>query len=388
MKKQTTKHALVSILRNADGTPKAVQWRDPHQPTRILRKTIAALGLTTEAEVTAWCAIRSEGLRAERQRIALGGDAPTAPRGLQVAIDEHLATFKNQHTRAAKARPLAVFASFIGGRVQTVQDITPVMIVEWRERLSQGDLLDSTRNQQLASISTFLRWCDDRDLLPRLDGKWNKVERALRRIELPAERPSVMQPDVVRALLTSLIAHDAKAKDHQRVAPAVLLMLGTGLRTEEMLRLEWSNVAGRELRLRAAQVKGGKKPREIGLDVSPSVINLLEALPRRGRCVFHGLKHDVFRARITSSVRKFGAPTWSPHALRRVCGSVLATAGLLSPFAMASRQGHTLSVAEKHYLDPVRGLVPGATTIEGALGIADLAAQIIDSVRGARAGVA
>lgn len=59
--------------------------------------------------------------------------------------------------------------------------------------------------------------------------------------------------------------------------------------------------------------------------------------------------------------------------------------GAASAFRSAKRAGHSVVIAERHYVDVLRDLPATATTLEDAVGIRAIADAIVRLVRGADA---
>ena len=74
----------------------------------------------------------------------------------------------------------------------------------------------------------------------------------------------------------------------------------------------------------------------------------------------------------------------SRPTLRRTCAAVLTNApaiyGAASAYRSAKRLGHSVVVAERHYVDLLRELPNQAKTLEAALGIEARSQQIIDAL--------
>ena len=169
------------------------------------------------------------------------------------------------------------------------------------------------------------------------------------------------------------------------IAPFVAAVLLTGARFAELIELDWSQVdldaldsEGQtvgEIHVTAATTKT-KRPRTIGLEVSPALRKLLSAMHLKG-----GGKGSVFRLTRDAAKtaerrlrREFGAPAgcgW--QALRRTCGTFLTNSpgvfGAASAFRSAKQLGHSVAVAEKHYVDVLRGIPRDAKTLESAMQI-------------------
>jgi hypothetical protein len=87
---------------------------------------------------------------------------------------------------------------------------------------------------------------------------------------------------------------------------------------------------------------------------------------------------------------KRGAPEFTWQKLRRTCGCFLTCApgifGGASAFMSAKQLGHSVAVAERHYVGVVRGIPPEARTLEAAMGITPQMKAIEESARSRAAG--
>ncbi|HEX7476647.1 MAG TPA: hypothetical protein VF331_02460, partial [Polyangiales bacterium] len=217
---------------------------------------------------------------------------------------------------------------------------------------------------------------------------------------------------------------------YEPIAEFTTFLLLTGCRRGEALALKWSDVhldavdhdgqkVG-EIRLRADATKT-KQARTIGLEVSPALRALLATMKLRAgeaRYVFHW--HDAeskerpytaeqveaARARLIAPVtdkprstkRKratsadaeapsgFGAPQFDWQTLRSTCATYLTNApgifGNATAFLSAKQLGHSINVAERHYLGVHRGNPREARTLEDAIQIADALEAVSTRPRG------
>jgi hypothetical protein len=177
------------------------------------------------------------------------------------------------------------------------------------------------------------------------------------------------------------------------------------MRFDEARTLPWSAVeldaapAG-AIHLSAKTTKT-KHARMIDLEVSPGLRQILRALKLRAGSapfVFMGEDEDGVPIAETRGVlergrkrlkKTWGAPAFSWQVLRSTCGTFLANAagifGGASAYREARQLGHSVIVAEKHYLGVVS--VPReAKDLETAMGIADLVA-LVARVAGGERGV-
>jgi integrase len=170
------------------------------------------------------------------------------------------------------------------------------------------------------------------------------------------------------------------------------------MRLGEIVDLDWRQVdlealdhEGRavgEIRLTAATKTS--RARDVGLEVSPALRRLLATMKLRsgGTGSVFGLTRAAVQAAELRLRRDYGAPAgcgW--QALRRTCGTFLTNApgiyGSASAYRSARQLGHSVTVAEKHYLGLVRGIPLEARTLENAMQIETQLAAVVEAV-GAR----
>ncbi len=263
-------------------------------------------------------------------------------------------------------------------------------------------------NRELRGVRTVLGYLRDLDLLPRLTH--DDLRRALKRLPVASERIEYLKPNECRQLLEAALLHDAETFAETRdehtgegrrrigttpryepIAPFAAYVLLTGCRLAEALALEWRQVDldaldhdGRpvgEIHLAGAATKT-HKARTIGLEVSPALRDLLIAIrPERAKGNVFGLSRGTAEAAGKRLRAEYGAPgPFSWQALRRSCGTYLTNAsgifGAASAYRSAKQLGHSVQVAERHYLGLVRGIARDVHTLEDAMGIGDLIARI------------
>ena len=120
------------------------------------------------------------------------------------------------------------------------------------------------------------------------------------------------------------------------------------MRVDAALHIERSEVVGNRISVRA-QIS--KTPALVDTNVSPMLQDLLKRLPKAGR-LFPGLTYDTVES-TPKRLKRFGAPQFSWHGLRRTCGTYLTCApgiwGAASVFMTAKQLGHSVQVAQKSY---------------------------------------
>ncbi len=306
-----------------------------------------------------------------------------------------------------------------GVGISTLDQITKPRLLEFRDAVTNatrqtkdgGQRSGFTVNRELREVAVLLHWLHERGKLPCCSG--DDLRNGLKRIRASVDRIEFLGRGEPTTLLQLCLIHDrlkysetraehrgegipGNTPRYELVSPFALTILLTGMRFSEALNLEWSQVdlgaighdgqpVG-ELYLRAETVKT-KRGREVSFDVSPVLLPLFTAMKKGadGARVFHWLTEDTLRAS-TKRLKASGAPkafTW--QALRRTCGTYLTNAGGIhgasSAYHSSRRLGHSVSVAEKHYLGTVKGIPNTARTIEAAMGIETEAAAVVELVR-------
>jgi integrase len=234
----------------------------------------------------------------------------------------------------------------------------------------------------------------------------------LKKLPATVERGDYLKPNELQKLLSACLRHDeetfaATREEHaglrplgsteryDSIAPFVVTVLLTGMRFSGCLSLDW-----REVDLEAldndGQTVGEIRPRKgsrtkrtgvIGLEVSPALRKLLAAMHLKsgGKGAVFALTRGTAKASAKRLIKEFGAPagfTW--QALRRTCGTYLTNApgifGAASAYRSAKQLGHSVQVAEKHYVDVARGIPRDARTLEAAMQIEEQLRRVIDAV--------
>lgn len=293
-------------------------------------------------------------------------------------------------------------------------------------------------NNRLRSVKAILNHLRRLGRLPHITS--DDIKDRLKPLKTPRPRPGFLRAAQIRSLLKAALRHDADTFEMTRdehdgkgprgvtqkydpIAPFIAYMLLTGCRLEEALGLKWTAVEfeakdhrGKkvgEIVLRASDVKTGHE-RAIDLGICPSLRRILLALKlKAGACpyVFGGVdaleaykpwsrtKVEAARRRLTGKPAEddednserhtgYGAPAfcWSQTegetpALRATCGSYLTNApgiyGAAAAFHSAKRLGHSVQIAEKHYLGLIRGIPKRATTLDAAMEVTKELAEIV-----------
>lgn len=281
-------------------------------------------------------------------------------------------------------------------------------------------------NVELRSIKTLLNEWRVAGLLPALDS--DAIGDALKALPVAHEQPAYLGAAQLRKLLDAALRHDAATFELTRaenagqgakgttprnvpIAAFAAVLVLTGMRRGEALALTWADVdldaldaQGRkvgEIRLAADQTKT-HRARTIGLEVSPALRALLAAMKlRAGDGALHvfetrdaeGERHpytvDLVEAARKRLQREHSAPRFDWQTLRSTCATYLTNApaifGAATVFLSARQLGHSVQVAEKHYLGVHRGIARDARTLESAMQIEAEVRAVKDAVASTRA---
>lgn len=371
------------------------RWTDP-LTKKAKQVDLERLGLRSEATRETWARRKSDELAALRLGMSLG---TVEGRRVDVvaAIAEYITTHGNRGTVESKRRVLeamAEWASSIG--VKSLADLSAVRLMGWRDHVLKPDRdghQASTRNRWLVTGGIFLRWALRRGYVPLLTG--DSIKAGTLRMKEPRREVDYLTPPELRTLLQACIDRDAE-QDRDRglrarpIAPVVLVLLLSGMRLGEIVNLTWDRVDAEtgEIRLRAEDTKT-KAARTITTAESPALRQLLGALRASrgkfedGEVIFKIKRNSAFDA-AARQLMAAGAPKFSAHVLRRTCGTIITNApgiaGAASAWVAAKRLGHSVTMAEAHYLGLLRDLPADAKTIEAAVGIENLCQIIVEQV--------
>lgn len=264
-----------------------------------------------------------------------------------------------------------------------------------------------TTNSELRRLHVVLGYLRSAGLLPKLSG--DDLRDGLKPLKVVHEKRPFLPSKEIQQLLEAAIAHDEAVfaetrKEHKKggpakgstvkyepIAPFVLFVLLAGVRLNEgisidrqLVDLSALNHAGApvgEIHLRGKTVKTGHA-RDIDLEVSPSLVKLLSAIGVDGSGPVFSFT-DTLAASTQKRLRaEFDAPkAFNWQCLRRTCGTFLTCSpgiyGAASAYMSAKRLGHSVTIAERHYVGVVRGIPTTASTLEAAMAIEELAAKIV-----------
>jgi integrase len=280
-------------------------------------------------------------------------------------------------------------------RVSVVRDVTKGRLREFSderravERMSvarggvRGQRVESaakrsvhTVNRELRALSSILNELREKEVV-RLSR--DDIASGLKRESKKHKRKDFLTPVQIAELLTACAEHDAATFELTRdgstntprykpIAPFVRFLLLTGLRLGEALEIEWRDVEDRRTKPRIhvrEEVSKTKEERYVDLQVAPT------ALPQRldnarGQGLLFKLTPDEVKAARKRTIDDYGAPTWSPQALRRTCSTYFTCA--FDAWRSAKSVGHSVVIAERHYAGLV-DVPDDCETLEQAMGL-------------------
>lgn len=232
--------------------------------------------------------------------------------------------------------------------------------------LCQQDLKAVSINTHLRQLGTFFNYWRKNGKCPLLT--LDALADGLEALPDDSDKKTPLSFAEIRQLVMAVnqFVAESGAEESDNFRSLVLCLLLTGMRAGEGLKLRPEHLLDGAILLTEDIVKT-KQRRVVDLSVCPSL-----KLTARGPLVFGFDKRSFEKMRYSLK----GAPRgWTPQRLRVTCGTYLTCApgiyGGASAYMSAKRLGHSVAVAERHYVGMVK-VDPAAKTIEEAMGIADL----------------
>lgn len=403
---------------------------------RVVKVRLDPTELRTAEARRDWAVRKSKALA--KRAMAIDDGAPRATgTAIGDAVDRYFRDhphLKSETTYKYKAAASKLLAWAARHGVKSADDLTGPKLVAFRSSLmtepkvapSRGSLRGARRpageprkpitvNAELRSVGTVLSYLRSLGLLPRITS--DHLKDGLKKLPVAAGRVDYRKPNELQKLLEAALRHDAdtfaatrdehagllppgSTPRHKPIAPFVAGAVITGLRVSHLLALEWAHVDLEALDHDGKPVgeivppSGSytKRAGVVGLEVSPALRKMLAAmhLQSGGRGSVFGLTDGEARTALRRLITEYGAParaTW--QSLRRTCGCYLTNApgifGAASAYRSAKQLGHSVQIAEKHYVDVIRGIPRDARTLEAAMQIEDQMRAVIESVSGPRA---
>jgi integrase len=429
------------VLIKPDPAGRHPYWRarydDPDSGKRVKVRIDPVLHSTADARRD-WAIKKTRALSKRRDEIANGAPRATGE-SFTEAVDDYFA--KHPHLRPGTRRgyrdtadKLVAWAAEVGvlkcddvtrAKLHAFRDtliIQPKRVAVSRGKRGQGRTTGKPRsphtiNSELRAVRTVLGYLVELDKLLKVTH--DDLRRATKRLDAPDEPVEYLRPHDLQKLLDAAMRHDAETYEETRdehagrgkrgttlcyapIAPFIAAVLLTGMRVGEVLALQWSKVdlealdhdgvVVGEIRLKGADTKT-RRPRTIGLEVSPALRLLLGALHLKNQSrgssaetgrVF-GLTRGTADAARKRLIVEYGAPkAFGWQILRQTCGTYLTNAygifGAASAYRSAKQLGHSVTIAEKHYVDLARGIPREARTLEAAMQIEGHLARLLAQV--------
>jgi integrase len=383
---------------------------------------------------TDWAKLKAKALASRRDELLEGAPRATGMM-LAVALERYFEAHPTLRERTVKIYRTAANKLLKWGEdngVLSADDLTRAQLMSFREALirqpKHAPLQRAKRgvykatgkrrsasaiNQELRSIRTVLGYLRDLDLLVKLS--FDDLRRALKRLPSSFERIDFLKPHECQQLLEAALKHDAETFAETReehaglkqvgttprydaVAPFVALVLLTGMRRSEALELDWTQVDlnaldhdGRTVgEIYLGSDTKTHRARTIDLDVSSVLRSLLAALrlSSGGKGLALNVTEGIVDAAAKRMKAEFGAPTkFTWQMLRATCGTYLTNApgifGAASAYRSAKQLGHSVAVAERHYVGLIR-IAREARTLEQAMQIEDIVKRIVASAASTR----
>jgi integrase len=314
-------------------------------------------------------------------------------------------------------------------RIRTVDDLDRRKLMVFREQLikqpkrqnaakgRRGQKIEGAErrsnesiNRELRAVKTCLLYLIDADLFTKLSP--DDVRRCCKPLKTSTDRKDFMRPAAMQKLLAAARRHDSDTFRATRaehggearqgmtpkyppIAPIVLFVGLSGCRFGEAIDLTWDRVdldaldasgkAVGEIYIDSSSKTA--KARTIGLEVSGVLRTLLAAqrLKTGGKGSVFGLTPGEARAGMKRLKAQYGAPEAAGWQILRVTvATYLCNApgiyGAASAFMESRQLGHSILVAEQHYVGLIRGIPIEARTLEAAMQIEAEAAKIVKTI--------
>jgi integrase len=200
-------------------------------------------------------------------------------------------------------------------------------------------------NRRLAAVRSFLRFGENAGICPAI-----AVPKPIRKQQQPPRWLNLRQQ---RALLRA-----ARRYGSARDLAVVQLLLNTGLRVEELIKLRWRDITlgQRGGRLVVREGKGRKQRSvELNLDARQALRELQIMTPHQSPQVLHGKRGPLTISGVQQSLAKLarlaGLDELSPHVLRHTFGKNLADQGVPIQ-VIADLMGHESLETTRRYVQP------------------------------------
>ncbi len=195
-------------------------------------------------------------------------------------------------------------------------DITSADVVTWVTSLNLG--IRSNRNY-LAALSEILKFARQKRYISTspMDELTEEERKRISGEHLPGKEPAILTPDEAERLLKAALKHP-----ELELLGAVTLALFSGIRTEELTRLDWEQV---KLAETPAIVTVGaaiaKKRRVRNVDIPENALCWLGRVENRTGPVDHNFHANDHQKRFKKLLKFAGFESWEANAMRHSFGS-------------------------------------------------------------------
>lgn len=360
-------HPGIVILKPQAATrrPALIRWRDPVTGKFCTEK----LPELPKSQLRAWLRRRSYEL--EGRRLAVG-PRPRPAQGLSTErmFDLYFGEVRIADATADAYRRVQERALAWPDLPKQASELTLASLRGLRAWLHRPELSPATVNFYLRPLGAVLRHSRLAGRVPGLSAE--NIKDGLKLFSDAAEKKRPLSLDQIRSLVVALNGFIGEAGDQAAEAPAlfrglVLTTLLSGMRLGEARAVDRADVQSDHIWLPKHKTKT-KRSRRIGFAESPALAKVLEAMPAAG----WGFTENQAYYQASLVDVDFH---WTFQQLRVTCGSYLTCApsiyGGASAYMSAARLGHSVTIAERHYVNAV-SVPASAKTLEEAYGIADL----------------
>lgn len=408
-----------NVVRNANGEPKLEQRRQ--------RLTIGVYHPEGKAGGKGLTLAEARERALELRAAVLRGEDPTATASAGDRLADMVARFFEGASGELRPKTLETYRTatnrFLAwakaARVTAAGDITRKHLQDFRAHLvalpkhaaepngKRGQKRDTGKtrsavsvNRELRTMKTILNHWRVGGELPNIDR--DAITDCLKAMAIERHAATYLKHAQIEKLLRACMRHDAamfaETRDEHAglrpvgttprylpIAPFAVFLLLTGCRRGEALRLRWADVeldavddAGEvagEFTIYASEAKT-KRERAVYLEVSPALRRMLVTMraTAAGERVFEGYSGTLVDAARRRLLSEYGAPAFDWQTLRSTCATFLTNSpgifgASVAIYKSARQLGHSVAVAERHYLGNIRGISRDVTTLEGAMQI-------------------
>jgi integrase len=348
------------------------RFRDASGKTR--KVTLEDKDCKTQDTRLHWARKLSEQLQQQRSEVKAGIVRTGDDLPLVDAVERYFTAHPRLSTHTVRSYRTVSRTLIEGREHMSTKELTPAVLAAWRlERTSakrsvakpdgsKGQKRPTKQlrsahsvNKDFRSLHVLLEWWRRQGMLVI---NTDDIGDALKPERTKTERKSFLTAVQIKELLAVCRRYDKQEK-YPAITPFIRFLALTGVRLNEGLLIEWADLEGDQIHVRA-EIAKWQRARDVDLSVAKSAVS-----GKRGVGLMFGLTGgEVAAAR--KRLKALGAPSWSPQGLRRTCSTFFCCA--FGPWRAAKSLGHSVKVMEKNYAGLVK--VPnGCKSLEQAMGI-------------------